>query len=178
MIELASNGNRSSKWQGSDDSTIVYPGIEICITVTCAAKGKLAGLHLIPMAGPHFTEQDIVAYGTIAKGATAMYVVGMLSDQWTEGGRKNQSGLAYVSQSGGTLIERLRDATGFQGVVNVFDTSGLGDTLTITASLSSAGVTFTYAVKSGAAQQITGFTQVGGNVMPMPKKRSGGCTIL
>jgi hypothetical protein len=179
--KLNSNGIKSKdqEWYGLDALKIVYPAVSSCVTVTCVVKNALAGLHLASMPFVEITNQDIADYGKIAKGATAMYVVGMLSRRWTTKSLHNQSGLIYGSTDGGTLIARLREATGFAGVVLVSDTSELGSELEITASLTSNVVTFTYVVNSDSLpQKLTTFEQVGGNVMFEPHKKSGGCVIL
>ena len=181
MKKLNSNAIKSigQEWYGLDASQIVYPDVSSCVTVTCVVKGGLAGLHLASLAGPDITDKDIAVYGKIAKGAKAMYVVGMLSRRWETESVYNRSGLTYGTGSGGTLIARLRDATGFtDDVVFVKDTSGLGDELKITASLASDIVAFTYAESDGLAQTIDKFEQVAGTVMFGPQKKSGGCAIL
>lgn len=179
MKRLNSNGIKTAgqEWFGLDASQIVYPAVSSCVTVTCVVKGGLAGLHLASMPGADITDKDIATYGRIARGATAMYVVGMLSYRWATESARNRSGLTYGGADGGTLIARLRQATGFAGVVSVSDTSDVGGELEITASLTSGVVTFAYSVSDGAPQPLTAFDYVAGDVMFAPQK-SGCCVIL
>lgn len=180
MKKLNSNGIKTEgqEWHGIDASKITYPAVSSCVTVTCVVKNELAGLHLASMPGAEITDNDIATYGKIARGATAMYVVGMLSRRWEAASARNRSGLTYGGASGGTLIARLRESTRFAGVVSVSDTSALGDELEIIASLSSGVVAFTYAIADNLAQPLTTFEHVGGDVMFDTQNGSGTCIIL
>ena len=185
MIRLNSNGVKTpgQQWYGRDASQIVYPEVSSCITVTCVVDAGLAGLHLASMPGADMTNDDIATFASIAGGASAMYVVGMLERRWETSSVKNRTGLTYQGVDGGTLVARLREATGYDGVVNVCDTSAVGVELTITASLARGVVTFVSSGSSGGgAQPLAGFVFVAGNVILRPPPKSsggcGGCIIL
>jgi len=183
MIRLNSNAikTQGQQWYGRDAAQIVYPSVSSCITVTCVVGEMLAGLHLASMAGSEITNKDISTFGTIAEGAGAMYVAGMLSRRWTTSGVKNQTGLIYQGIDGGTLIARLREATGYAGVVNVCDTSEVGEEITITASRTGTAATFTTSRDDGGGlAPLVGFEAMAGNVILVSasKKKSGGCIIL
>ena len=185
MIELASNGVKTpgQEWYGRDASQIAYPAVSSCITVTCVVPSGLAGLHLASMLPADLTNKDIATFAAIAKGASAMYVVGMLSSRWATASVRNRTGLTYTGSGDSTLIARLREATGYDGVVNVADTSEIGGEITITASLARGVVTFTTSTSEALLPQpLTAFEFVAGNVMlgPPPKSSGGccGCIIL
>lgn len=178
MKRLNSNGIKTpgQEWYGVDKLGIVYPEVSSCVTVTCVVKGGLAGLHLMSMS--FSTDEDIAAYGVVAQGATEMYVVGMLSRRWettSAEASKNRTQLNYGAGDGGTLIARLRKATGFAGVVSVSDTSSLGAELEITAQLAVGAVIFKVTADQKEKQLV--FTYVGGDVI-LPSPKSTPCCII
>ncbi|MGH8159257.1 MAG: hypothetical protein ACREPQ_14145 [Rhodanobacter sp.] len=150
MLTLESNGIGGSsttggtgKWYGTDATTIHYPGVDTCVTVTCVVKEGLAGLHLAASCFAATTAENLATYGENAKGASAMHVVGNLARGWSATPEiKNLTKMVYLPEGGGTLIARLRQATGFQGVVQVIDTSDRGDAVDITATLAGETVNF------------------------------------
>ena len=183
MKRLNSNGIKTSgqEWCGVYKLEIIYPQVSSCITVTCVVKGGLAGLHL---ASTSFsTDADLIDYGKIAKGATAMYVVGMLSRRWQEDSdsseaKKNWTGLTYGASDGGTLIARLRRETEFTGVVRVNDTSSVAGELEITATLAESTVIFKVSSPELGEQSLTDFQSIGGNVILPTPNSSSRCVIL
>lgn len=180
MKKLNSNGikTQGQEWYGVDKLEIFYPAVSSCITITCVVKGGLAGLHLASMS--FSTDADIAEYGKIAQGATAMYVVGMLSLRWestSHEAKRNYTGLTYGAADGGTLIARLREKTGFAGVVRVNDTSRPDAELDITAKLAGGAVIFRVA-DNLREEQLADFTFIGGDVILPSPKASSGCTIL
>ncbi|GLQ88865.1 hypothetical protein [Dyella flagellata] len=183
MKKLNSNGIKTAdqEWYGVDKLGILYPAVSSCVTVTCVVKGGLAGLHLASLAFPAVTDADIAEYGKVAQGATAMYLVGMLSLRWEDDSKeskRNFTGLKYGAADGGTLIARLREKTGFTGVVWVKDTSSLAGELEITATLAEGAVIFKVAATNLAEQRLADFTSIGGDVILPPPNNSSRCVIL
>jgi len=180
-MRLASNGIKTAAWYGTDASRIVYPHVSSCVTVTCLTRGRLAGLHLAMFLRQEETDEDLHTFATVAKGATSMYLIGMLGG-WMDGNARNRTGLHYQSTGKGTLIERLRDILEYDGIVHVCNTSGLSGEIEIVASLSQGGVSFTWSDECGEdpalAKPLTQFQAVAGTVIfqqPAPMRGASGC---
>lgn len=183
MIELGSNGNRygtEKPYMGDDPGVIVYTDVDTCITVTCVVSKKLTGIHLARTVFPTDTEGDLEKFGKMSNGASAMYIVGMLSKEgtWTSG-TKNRTGLTYQVTGGGTLVEKLRKHSNYAGVVNVYDTSNCAG-IDIKAQFAGEGATLSYALTGNNEYKvIDAFTQIAGNVIPQTAlKNNKGCIIF
>lgn len=177
MIKLASNGNKGTgdAWCGRDPASIVYPHVSSCITVTCVARGQLAGAHLSIYPTREETDADLAVFAPLAAGASAMYVIGVL-EGWSAQ-RRNRTGLHYQGLGGGSLIARLREAVGYDGVVQTCDTSAFSSEVKLTASLAGDVATFTWRRHGEpAVQPVIGFQSIAGTVMfAAPAGGDGGC---
>ncbi len=84
----------------------------------------------------------------------------------------------YQGLGGGSLIARLREAVGYDGVVQACDTSAFSSEVKLSASLARGAATFTWR-KYGdhAVLPVTQFQTVAGTVMfAAPAAGNGGCT--
>ena len=183
MIKLASSGYKASgkRWYGVDPNAIVYPHVSSCVTVTCVTPAGLAGLHLAYVLSQEETRADLATFAPCAEGATSLYVIGVLG-AWVPGG-KNRTGLHYQGQGGGTLIERLREATGYGGVVQTCDTQAFSSEVRLRATLTRGVATFTWEVHAAPNPlPVTHFEHVAGNVMFTPRAPGNagcaGCVIF
>lgn len=127
-IELISNESRRASgdtrpWMGTDPSLIVYPGLDICLSITCVlgkpgAATMIAGAHLMPYRGGDNTTDDIAEFAGIAKNPLSVHVVGWMGS-WS--GVKPSPDAAFSADTGGTLIEAICSSLKYTGTVNVID---------------------------------------------------------
>lgn len=137
MTSLASNGRigNGAAHTGTDKNAITYPAVSTCITLTAICTAGLAGIHLFRGNSNAITVGDLEAWGELAAGTTAVYLVGMITGgQWT-GGARNLTGLTYTGVNGGTLVAEVRRVLGnFAGTVYVNDTTALAGEVDLQAA--------------------------------------------
>lgn len=174
MINLGSNSILTElPWLGSD-TVITYPSVITCITVTCVCGSTLVGCHLFYGNSNEKTLEDMQAFGAKAKGASKMYLVGML-DSWGSGVR-NRTGLRFAD---GSLVQALRESCAYTGTILVYNTSSESE-VEIRAdyvSASTAQIAYTPGSSSSAVTLRTSdFTLGASNVI---KTSSGdSCNIM